>query len=45
MASFIRSVEKKKPAEIPPEDSRKVLLLCEAALKSSQSGKPIKIKN
>src|SRR5918994_7098082 len=36
MASFIQSVEKKKPAEIPPEDSRKVLLLCEAALESSQ---------
>jgi myo-inositol 2-dehydrogenase / D-chiro-inositol 1-dehydrogenase len=45
MASFIHSVEKRKPAEIPPEDSRKVLLLCEAALKSSQSGKPVKIKN
>ena len=45
MASFIHSVEKKKPAEIPPEDSRKVLLLCEAALKSSQSGKTVKIKN
>ena len=45
MASFIHSVEKKKPAEIPPEDSRKVLLLCEAALESSQSGKPVRIKN
>ena len=45
MASFIHSVEKKKPAEIPPEDSRKVLLLCEAALKSSQTGKPVRIKN
>jgi myo-inositol 2-dehydrogenase/D-chiro-inositol 1-dehydrogenase len=45
MASFIQSVEKKKPAEIPPEDSRKVLLLCEAALQSSQTGKPVKIKN
>ena len=45
MASFIHSVEKKKPAEIPPEDSRKVLLLCEAALQSSQTGKPVKIKN
>jgi myo-inositol 2-dehydrogenase/D-chiro-inositol 1-dehydrogenase len=45
MASFIQSVEKKKPAEVPPEDSRKVLLLCEAALKSSQTGKPIRLKN
>ena len=45
LSSFIQSVEKRKPAEIPPEDSRKVLLLCEAALKSSQTGKPVKIKN
>jgi hypothetical protein len=45
MASFIHSVERKKPAEIPPEDSRKVLLLCEAALESSQSGKPVRITN
>ena len=42
LSSFIQSVEKRKPAEIPPEDSRKVLLLCEAALKSSQTGKPVK---
>jgi myo-inositol 2-dehydrogenase / D-chiro-inositol 1-dehydrogenase len=45
LSSFIHSVEKRKPAEVPPEDSRKVLLLCEAALKSSQTGKPVKIKN
>ena len=45
MASFIHSVERKKPAEIPPEDSRKVLLLCEAAFESSQSGKPVRIPN
>src|SRR5262245_41002200 len=45
MSSFIQSVEKRRPAEIPPEDSRKVLLLCEAALKSSQSGQPVRIKN
>ena len=45
LSSFIQSVEKRKPAEIPPEDSRKVLLLCEAALKSSQSGQPVRIKN
>jgi len=45
LSSFIQSVEKRKPAEIPPEDSRKVLLLCDAALKSSQSGQPVRIKN
>ena len=45
LSSFIRSVETRKPAEVPPEDSRKVLLLCEAALKSSQTGKPVRIKN
>ena len=45
LSSFIRSVEQRKPAEIPPEDSRKVLLLCEAALKSSQTGKPVSLKN
>jgi myo-inositol 2-dehydrogenase / D-chiro-inositol 1-dehydrogenase len=45
LSSFIRSVERRKPAEIPPEDSRKVLLLCAAALKSSQTGKPVSIKN
>jgi myo-inositol 2-dehydrogenase/D-chiro-inositol 1-dehydrogenase len=45
LSSFIQSVEKRKPAEIPPEDSRNVLLLCEAALKSSQSGQPVRIKN
>jgi len=43
LSSFIQSVEKRKPAEIPPEDSRKVLLLCEAALKSSQTGKPVTV--
>ena len=44
LSSFISSVQRRKPAEIPPEDSRRVLLLCEAALKSSQSGKPVKVK-
>ena len=44
LSSFIRSVETRKPAEIPPEDSRRVLLLCEAALKSSQTGQPVRIK-
>ena len=45
LSSFIRSVEKRKPAEVGPEDSRQVLVLAEAALKSSQAGKPIRIKN
>jgi myo-inositol 2-dehydrogenase/D-chiro-inositol 1-dehydrogenase len=44
LSSFIRSVETGKPAEIPPEDSRRVLLLCEAALKSSQAGQPVRLK-
>jgi myo-inositol 2-dehydrogenase/D-chiro-inositol 1-dehydrogenase len=44
LSSFIRGVETGKPAEIPPEDSRRVLLLCEAALKSSQAGQPVRLK-
>ena len=44
LTSFIQSVERRKPAEIPPEDSRRVLLLCEAAAKSSQTGQPVRIK-
>ena len=44
LTSFIQSVERKKPAEIPPEDSRRVLLLCEAAAKSSQTGQPVRVK-
>ena len=44
LTSFIQSVERRKPAEIPPEDSRRVLLLCEAAAKSSQTGQPVKVK-
>jgi myo-inositol 2-dehydrogenase/D-chiro-inositol 1-dehydrogenase len=43
LSSFIRSVEKRKPAEVGPEDSRQVLVLAEAALKSSQTGKPVKV--
>jgi myo-inositol 2-dehydrogenase/D-chiro-inositol 1-dehydrogenase len=42
--SFISSVQRGKPAEIPPEDSRSVLRLCEAALQSSKTGKPVKVK-
>jgi myo-inositol 2-dehydrogenase/D-chiro-inositol 1-dehydrogenase len=44
LSSFIQSVERRKPAEIPPQDSRRVLLLCEAAAKSSQTGQPVKVK-
>ena len=44
LTSFIQSVERRKPAEIPPEDRRRVLLLCEAAAKSSQTGQPVRIK-
>jgi myo-inositol 2-dehydrogenase/D-chiro-inositol 1-dehydrogenase len=43
LSSFIRSVETRKPAEVGPADSRQVLLLAEAALRSSQTGKPVKI--
>ena len=45
LSSFIRSVETRRPAEVGPADSRQVLVLAEAALKSSQTGKPVKIKN
>jgi myo-inositol 2-dehydrogenase/D-chiro-inositol 1-dehydrogenase len=44
LTSFIQSVERGRPAEIPPEDSRQVLLLCEAAARSSQTAQPVKIK-
>jgi myo-inositol 2-dehydrogenase/D-chiro-inositol 1-dehydrogenase len=43
LSSFIRSVERRKPSEVPPEDSRRVLLLCEAAAQSARSGKPIRV--
>jgi myo-inositol 2-dehydrogenase/D-chiro-inositol 1-dehydrogenase len=45
LTSFIDSVQRGKPAAIPPEDSRQVLLLCEAARKSSETGAPVRIKN
>jgi myo-inositol 2-dehydrogenase/D-chiro-inositol 1-dehydrogenase len=44
LSSFIRSVETRKPAEVGPADSRQVVVLAEAALKSSQTGKPVKVK-
>jgi len=44
LTSFITSVQRRKPAEIPPEDSRRVLLLCEAAARSAQTGQPIRVK-
>lgn len=43
VGSFIRSVERGEPAEVGPRDGREVLVLAEAALKSSQSGKPVRI--
>jgi myo-inositol 2-dehydrogenase/D-chiro-inositol 1-dehydrogenase len=43
LSSFINSVERRKPSEVPPEDSRRVLLLCEAAQKSAITGKPIRV--
>ena len=43
LSSFINSVERRRPAEIPPEDSRQVLLLCEAAKKSATTGQPVKV--
>ncbi|HEV3008266.1 MAG TPA: inositol 2-dehydrogenase [Burkholderiales bacterium] len=43
LSSFINSVERRKPAEVPPEDSRRILLLCETAQKSATSGKPIRV--
>jgi myo-inositol 2-dehydrogenase/D-chiro-inositol 1-dehydrogenase len=44
LSSFIRSVGRGEPPEVGPEDSRQVLLLAEAALKSSRTGKPVKIR-
>ena len=44
LSSFIRSVEKRKPVEVGPEDSRQVLVLAEAALESSQTGRPVRVK-
>jgi myo-inositol 2-dehydrogenase / D-chiro-inositol 1-dehydrogenase len=45
LSSFIRSVETRKPVEVGPEDSRQVLVLAEAALQSSRTRKPVKVKN
>jgi predicted dehydrogenase len=36
-------VEHGERPEVGPEDSRHVLLLAEAALKSSRSGKPVRL--
>ena len=44
LTSFITSVRRRKPAEIPPEDSRRVLLLCEAAARSARTGQPVRVK-
>ena len=43
LSSFIQSVERRKPSEVPPEDNRRVLLLCEAAQRSATTGKPVKV--
>ena len=44
LSSFIRSVETRKPVEVGPEDSRQVLVLAEAARRSSQTGRPVRSK-
>ncbi|HET9351397.1 MAG TPA: inositol 2-dehydrogenase [Burkholderiales bacterium] len=44
LSSFIRSVKTRKPVEVGPEDSRQVLVLAEAARKSSQTARPIRLK-
>ena len=44
LSSFIRSIETRKPVEVGPEDSRQVVVLAEAALKSSQTGRPVRLK-
>ncbi|HEU4350758.1 MAG TPA: inositol 2-dehydrogenase [Burkholderiales bacterium] len=44
LSSFIRSFEKRQPVEVGPEDSRQVLVLAAAALKSSQTGRPVRLK-
>jgi myo-inositol 2-dehydrogenase/D-chiro-inositol 1-dehydrogenase len=41
--SFIRSVERGEPPEVGPRDGRAVLLLAEAALQSSRTGKPVRL--
>ncbi len=44
LTSFITTLERGGRAEVPPEDSRRVLLLCEAAAKSSRTGQPVKVR-
>jgi myo-inositol 2-dehydrogenase/D-chiro-inositol 1-dehydrogenase len=44
LSSFIRSVKTRKPVEVGPEDSRQVLVLAEAARKSSQTARPVRLK-
>jgi len=43
LSSFIRSVERGTRPEVGPQDSRQVLVLAEAALKSSRGGRPVKV--
>jgi myo-inositol 2-dehydrogenase / D-chiro-inositol 1-dehydrogenase len=42
--SFIRSVEQGEPCEVGPRDGKAVLLLAEAAMQSSRTGKPASLR-
>lgn len=42
--AFIEAVEKKRPMPVGAEDGRQAIVLAEAAVKSLQSGKPVKLK-
>jgi myo-inositol 2-dehydrogenase/D-chiro-inositol 1-dehydrogenase len=44
LGAFIRSVEEGTRPEIGPEDSRQVVVLAQAALKSSRSGEPVRVR-
>jgi myo-inositol 2-dehydrogenase/D-chiro-inositol 1-dehydrogenase len=43
MNAFLEALAKKKPMPVGAEDGRKALVLAEAALKSHQTGKPVKV--
>jgi myo-inositol 2-dehydrogenase / D-chiro-inositol 1-dehydrogenase len=44
MNAFLDALAKKKPMPVGAEDGRKALVLAEAALKSHQTGKPVKVR-
>lgn len=44
MNAFLDALAKKKPMPVGAEDGRKALVLAEAALKSQQTGKPVKVR-